>query len=78
MPLSVDEALGLIGQIEVLKHNINRGEKALTAFVEGRMGMPGEPGVSDIVAFSIAVEGAAEINERMVSEVNDPDGVFGG
>lgn len=77
MALSKDEALGIIGQIEVLKHNINRGEKALIAFVEERMGQPGEPGLSDLIVFGIAVQNAVLVSERLVSEVNDPDGAFG-
>ncbi len=75
--LSNDEAKGLLGEMEVLDYNINRGRQALIAFVEGRFGKRGEPNVGDVLAFNNAVTDAGSIVQRMSDESRDPDGVFG-
>lgn len=77
MALSKDEAMGLVGQIGVLKHSIDRTERALIALIEDQFGQPGKPDISDILAFRNVIADVVSVRDRIVQEANDPDGVFG-
>jgi len=43
MALSSDEAYGLIGQIEEVRHEMALAQAALIAFARGKLGQPGQP-----------------------------------
>jgi len=78
MALSSDEAYGLIGQIEEVRHEMALAQAALIAFARGKLGQPGQPNTIDVLRISAAAALASQAAQRLVQEANDIGGAFGG